>query len=58
MHPDKSLHKRYEWLDQLFSKKFLSANPALALLFVGILPVIAMAGLAVILDRKKIIIKI
>lgn len=41
-----------------FSKKFLAANPALALLFVGILPVIVLAGLAVILDRKKIIIKI
>ncbi len=42
----------------LFSKKFLAANPALALLFVGVLPIIVLAGLAVILDRKKIIIKI
>lgn len=42
---------------QAFSKDFLVAFPILALLLIGILPILPLAGIALFLDRKNIIIK-
>ncbi len=42
----------------IIPKDFLVANPLLALILVGILPIAILAGIAVLLDRKNIKIKI
>lgn len=42
----------------IFSKEFLIAVPLLTMILVGMLPIIALGALAVLLDRKSIIIKV
>lgn len=43
--------------NQVFSKDFLISSPLLAMILVGLVPVIILGGLAVLLDKKGIIVK-
>ncbi|WP_462325855.1 hypothetical protein [Desulfoplanes sp.] len=42
----------------IYSKNFLSSHPVTTLLLIGIFPVLLLAGLAVFLDRKNMVLKI